>query len=105
LLSFARAVFSATQTTFVGTQFRGTTVFSEAAFDGAAATVLFDKVTFDGEAGGHAIFGGAKFTNRSTVFSRPRVWKNVSFDWDFSPDDMPACIRPKDWPPALLSQE
>jgi uncharacterized protein YjbI with pentapeptide repeats len=103
LTSFPWAVFSAADTKFVGTEFRGTTVFSEAVFEGPAATVVFEKVTFGGDSNGHTSFDGATFKNKLTSFSQPRVW-NVSFAWDFALDEMPPCIRPRAWPPPLLGE-
>jgi uncharacterized protein YjbI with pentapeptide repeats len=104
LASFEGAIFSATETYFNETEFHGTTMFGEAVFEGATATATFDKVIFASDSGGHTTFRGAKFNNKMTLFSQPRVWKNVGFDWDIFPDEMPACISPRTWPPTLLAK-
>ncbi|WP_156661354.1 pentapeptide repeat-containing protein [Mycobacterium sp. 852002-51163_SCH5372311] len=103
LISFVRARFGASNTEFIGTEFRGTTVFSEATFDGLAATATFDKTIFGGDDDGHTTFCGTTFRNKSTVFARPLRWKVYS-DWDHSRDEMPACISPRTWPPQLFDE-
>jgi len=108
LASFVRTRFSGTDTVFRMVTFGGTALFSGAAFDGVTTT--FDRVAFgnesdsDSDSDSRTLFHGAKFLNKATVFTQPRCWHNVSFEWDHDREEMPACISPRAWPPPLLAE-
>jgi hypothetical protein len=97
--SFSAAAFGAENTSFTGATFDGgVNSFDAAAFSGQRTS--FDDATFAGE---RISFAGATFGGANASFEEPRLWQNVTFDWDDSPDEMPSCIKPRTWPPTLAA--
>lgn len=121
-ISFDDAKFTGEFTRFVDARFSGVSVsFDNAVFDGES--IRFDQAVFNGSSTtfngarltgkavwfvgvvfnaeytsfDHAIFEGDKNASpgRIVSFEGRGIWRDVHFDWDSNPAEIPACVRPR----------